>query len=414
LSGSLDSARTLLCSAKIRYGRHSRSQIGLKCRVAPSSVRVACSRTMKAADALCRLISMLFDLARDALRFLLLGTRSSAALKAENIFLRKQLALYLERETKPRRATDATRLSMVLLSRLFSWQRALVSVKPETFLGWHRSGFRLLWRWKSRPRGRPRLPEEIQGLIRRMARENPTWGEERIAAELLLKLGIQLSARTVRWYMPLDIGLGKRVPSQRWMTFVRNQAQAILACDFFIVVTARFRILYVLVAMEVGTRRIAHFNVTAHPTANWTLQQFREVANGEQSYRFVLHDRDSIFSSELDSCLKSMGMRVLKTPFRAPQANAFCERLIGTIRRECLDFVISGNERHVRRILKEWVAHYNHGRPHSSLGPGIPDVGFGHQRPKLRGHHIPSGHQVVARAVLHGLHHEYGLEKRAA
>jgi putative transposase len=153
---------------------------------------------MRTAQSLFRLVFILFALAHDALRFLLLGTRSGCALKAENIFLRKQLALYLEREVKPRRATDAIRLSMILLSRLFDWQTALVNVKPETFLGWHRRGFRLLWRWKSRPRGRPRLPEEVQKLIRRMARENPTWGEERIAAELLLKLGIQLSARTVR------------------------------------------------------------------------------------------------------------------------------------------------------------------------------------------------------------------------
>jgi len=247
-----------------------------------------------------------------------------------------------------------------------------------------------------------------------MARENPTWGEERIAAELLLKLGIQLSARTVRRYMPLDAGPEKRVPSQRWMTFVRNHAQSILACDFFIVVTARFRILYVFVAMEVGTRKIAHFNVTAHPTADWTLQQFRELTMGEVSYRFILHDRDSIFSSELDSCLKSMGMKVLRTPFRAPQANAFCERLIGTMRRECLDFVIPWNERHVRKILKEWVAHYNQGRPHSSLGPGIPDPGPSYEPVTQRGHRIPIDHQVVAKAILGGLHHEYSLERQAA
>lgn len=360
-----------------------------------------------------RLASMLLALAQDALRFLVLGTRSKAALKAENIFLRKQLALYLERKVKPRRATDATRLSMVLLSRLFAWQQALVSVKPETFLSWHRRGFRLLWKWKSRPRGRPRLPEEIQNLIRRMARENPTWGEERIAAELLLKLGIRLSARTVRRYMPPETGPRKRVPSQRWMTFVRNHAEGILACDFFIVVTARFRILYVFVAMEVGSRRIAHFNITAHPTADWTLQQFRELANDEQAYRFVLHDRDSIFSSDLDSCLRSMGMRVLKTPVRAPQANAFCERLIGTMRRECLDFAIPWNERHVRWILKEWVAHYNQGRPHASLGPGIPDPRLCEQAEPC-GHHIPSGRHVAARTILGGLHHEYRWEERRA
>jgi transposase InsO family protein len=197
------------------------------------------------------------------------------------------------------------------------------------------------------------------------------------------------------------------------MTFVRNHSQAILACDFFVVVTAHFRVLYVFVILEVGTRKIAQFNVTAHPTAAWTLQQFREVITGEQPYRFVLHDRDSIYSHDLDSSLKSMGLRVLRTPYRAPQANAFCERLVGTMRRECLDFLIPWNERHVRRILKEWVAHYNQGRPHASLGPGIPHPG-GYQQIKLCGHHIPIHHQVVAKAILGGLHHEYRLEKRAA
>jgi len=366
---------------------------------------------MRTAHSLFRLVPIFFDLAQDAIRFLLLGTRSSAAIKAENIFLSKQLALYPELEVKPRRATDATRLSMVRLSWVFAWQNALVSVKPETFLGWHRKGFRLLWRWKSRPRGRPRVPADLQELIFKMAQKNPTWGEERIAAELLLKLGIRISPRAVRRNMPMDTGPGKRVPSQRWMTFVRNHAQAILACDFFIVVTARFRILYVFyvfVVMEVETRKIAHFNVTAHPTAAWTLHQFREVLTGEQSYRFVLHDRDSIYSTELDAALRSLGVTVLRTPYRAPKANAFCERLVGTMRRECLDFLIPLNDRHVRRILKEWVAHYNHGRPHSSPGPGIPDL-RSCQQANPCGHRIPVDHQVVTKAILGGLHHEYRL-----
>jgi putative transposase len=203
-------------------------------------------------------------------------------------------------------------------------------------------------------------------------------------------------------------------PSQRQMTFVRNHAQAILACDFFVVVTANFRLLYVFVIMEVGTRRIAHFNVTAHPTADWTLQQFREAITGEQPYRFMIHDRDSIYAAGLDAALASMGVRVLKTPFHAPQANAFCDRVIGTIRRECLDFLIPLNERHLRRILKEWVTHYNHGRPHSSLGPGIPDPGSGYQEIKPCGHQIPADQLVRAKAILGGLHHEYRLERRAA
>ena len=226
-----------------------------------------------------------------------------------NIFLRKQLALYLERKVSRDGRPTPLNISMVLLSRLFAWQNALINVKPETFLGWHRKGFQLLWRWKSRPRGRPRVPRQLRELICKMAHQNQTWGEERIAAELLLKLGIQVSPRTVRRYMPTDVGPGKRVPSQRWMTFVRNHAQAIVACDFFIVVTASFRVLYVFVLLEVGTRRIAHFNVTAHPTATWTLQQFREVMMHEQSYRFVLHDRDRIYSSEIDSALQAMDLK---------------------------------------------------------------------------------------------------------
>ena len=212
--------------------------------------------------------------------------------------------------------------------------------------------------------------------------------------------------------MPIDAGPQKRLPSQRWMTFVRNHAQAILACDFFVVVTARFRILYVFVVMEVGSRRLMHFNVTDHPTAAWTLQQLREVIAGEQPYRFVNHDRDSIYSRQLDSAVQALGVNVLKTPFRAPQANAFCERLVGTIRRECLDFLIPLNERHVRRILKEWAAHYNHGRPHSSLGPGVPDLGRSLIWTLLR--NVPRHHRVVARPILNGLHHEYSLERRAA
>ena len=369
---------------------------------------------MQTVSALLRVVSLLFSIVRDSIRFILLWTRSSVSLRAENLFLRKQLALYLERKTKPRRANDATRLTLALLSDLFAWIEALVIVKPETLISWHRKCFQLFWGWKSKRRGRPRIPSNLRNLIAEMARSNPTWGEERIAAELLLKLGIRLSPRTVRRYMPEDRGSGSGPTSQRWMTFVRNHAQAILACDFFVVVTAKFQLLYVFAIMEVGTRRIAHFNVTAHPTASWTLQQFREVNTGELTQHFLIHDRDSIYSSDFDSALQAMDLRILKTPFRAPQANAFCERLIGTVRRECLDFLIPLNERHLRGILKEWMTHYNHGRPHSSLGPGLPDPVFGRQRVVAHGHDIPINYHVVAKPILGGLHHEYKLESWVA
>ena len=206
--------------------------------------------------------------------------------------------------SRRRQATNATRIALIWLARWFDWRQALVLVQPATLIRWHRQGFRLFWRWKSRP-GRPPIPADLQALIRRMARDNPTWGKERIANELLLKLGLRVSPRTVRKYMPKrpDHGRGHRATSQRWRTFVRNHAQAIIACDFCVVVTATFRLLYVFVLMEHATRRILHFNVTAHPTAPWTLQQLREAIPADHGYRFLLHDRDaSSPSSSTSAC----------------------------------------------------------------------------------------------------------------
>jgi len=261
-----------------------------------------------------------------ALQLLRLTTRSQVALTAEILFLRKRLALYQERKIKPRRFNDSARLSLLLLAKLFDWKKALINVKPETFLGWHGKAFRFFWRWKSRG-GRPRLPKDIRQLIEQMAINNPTWGQKRVADELSLKLGILVSPRTVRNYWPDDLDTGtKRISTQRWMTFVRNHASSLVACDFVTVVTATFRRLYVLVVMEVGTRKILHCNVTAHPTADWTSQQFREAIPSDHSYRFLIHDRDSIFSTEVDETTDNLGVKVLRTPVRAPQANAYCER----------------------------------------------------------------------------------------
>jgi putative transposase len=366
-------------------------------------------------DFLSNLLGIMFDLSCDALRLIWSSLRPRYSLAAENLFLRKQLALYLERKVNPRRADVGMKLTLVLLSRMFAWREALTVVKPDTLIRWHRKGFRLFWKWKSKARGRPRIPADLQKLILDMATHNVTWGEERITAELLLKLGIRVSPRTVRRYMPSSPSSPQRGPgSQRWGTFVRNHAEAMLACDFFVAVTTRFRVLYVFLIMEVGSRRIRHLNVTAHPSADWTLQQFREVISGEQPYRFLIHDRDSIYSGDLDSALQAMDLRILKTPYRAPQANAYCERLVGTIRRECLDFLIPLNEQHLRRTLKLWVNHYNRGRPHSGLGPGIPDPEVGGQRVRPCGHHLPIDQRVVAKAILGGLHYEYRLERSAA
>jgi putative transposase len=234
----------------------------------------------------------------------------------------------------------------------------LAVVQPATLIRWHHQGFRLFWRWKSTP-GRPPIPPDLQALIRRMACENSPWGEEQIANELWLKLGLRVSPRTVRKYLPMhrDHGRGKYASSQRWRTFFRHHAQAIIACDFCLVVTATFQHLYVFVVMEHATRRILHANTIAHPTAQWTLQQLREALPADHAYQFLIHDRDAIFSQELDQRIRSLGLRVLKTPVRSPQANTLCERLLGTLRRECLDLMILLTANHLHRILHEWVCH---------------------------------------------------------
>jgi putative transposase len=347
----------------------------------------------------------------DAVCFAGSNLRSRTALLAANLFLRKQLAFYQERQIRPRRLTNAARLWLVLWSRFFDWKSALIIVKPATLIGWHRKAFRLFWKWKSRPGRRP-IPLELRQLIVQMVRENPTWGEERIANELWLKLGIRVSPRTVRAYWPSNRPWSHR-NSQSWNTFVRNHARALLACDFMVAITVRFRVIYVFVVMEIGSRRILHCNVTPHPTAGWTIQQLREARPSDQEYRFLIHDRHGTFSTELDGVITGFGLKVLKTPIRSPQANAYCERLLGTMRRECLDFMIPLNERHLRRILRGWVSHYNRGRPHSRLGPGIPDSRSA-PAPRLHPHHFEEGERVVSTLVLGGLHHEYSLERAAA
>jgi putative transposase len=248
-----------------------------------------------------------------------------------------------------------------------------------------------------------------------MARENPLWGEERIANELLLKLGVRVSPRTVRKYMPKRPA-GYPRGDQRWSTFLRNHARAVIACDFFVAVTTTFRSLYVFVVIHHSSRRLVHFNVTAHPTSAWTLQQLREAVGYEECYRYLIHDHDNIFAKSLDESIASLGMTVLKSPLQSPKANAICERVIDTIRRECLDWLIPVSESHLRLILKSWVGHYKRGRPHMSLGPGVPDpptmpASTQHQKSQ---HRLGEGVVVLAESILGGLHHEYSFEAAVA
>jgi transposase InsO family protein len=345
----------------------------------------------------------------DVLSLVVLFLRSSRALRAENLVLRKQLARYIERGIKPRRVDHAARVSLSLFTRFFDWRDTVVIVRPATIVRWHRLGWRIFWSWKCRA-GRPPIPPELRRLIRRMAVENPLWGEERIANELLVKLGIRVSPRTVGKYIPKR-PQGQPRGDQRWSTFLNNHAKAILACDFFVAVTATFRMLYVFVVIEHGTRRLAHVNVTANPSADWTLQQLRAVVGEESAQQYLIHDRDKIFAKHLDDSIRMLGLEVLRSPVASPKANSICECVIGTIRRECLDWLIPVSEAHLRSILKSWVEHYNGGRPHSMLGPGVPDPPRGVAVvPKSESRHrLAADALVLAKAVLGGLHHEYSI-----
>ena len=216
----------------------------------------------------------------------------------------------------------ATRVSLALFTRLLDWRNAVVNVHPSTMVRWHRLGWRIYWRWKCRA-GRPPIPPELRALIRRMATENPLWGEERIASELLVKLGIRVSPRTVRKYMLKPLA-GRPRGDQRWSTFLKNHAKAILACDFFVAVTATFRLLYVFVVIEHGSRRLVRVDVTAHPSADWTLQQLREVVGFDNGHRYLIHDRDNIFAKHLDESIKALGLSVPKSPPCCLKANSIC------------------------------------------------------------------------------------------
>jgi transposase InsO family protein len=276
----------------------------------------------------------------------------------------------------------------------------LVIVKPETVIGWHRKGFRLYWTWKvrhGRP-GRPPISKEVRKLIRTMSRENPLWGAPRIHGELL-KLGIDIGETSVGKY----IVRSRKPPSQNWRTFLENHVKTMVSVDFFTVPTIRFQVLYVFLVLAHDRRRIVHFNVTAHPTAEWTAQQLREAFPFEQISHYLLRDRDGIFGGEFRKDVKAMGIKEILSAPRSPWQRAYVERVIGTIRRECLDHVIVFNDASLYRHVKSFLAYYQESRTHLSLAKDTPEP-----RPVQP----PEFGRIVAIPQLGGLHHRY--ERRAA
>ena len=280
-----------------------------------------------------------------------------------------------------------------------NWRSCLVIVKPDTVVKWHHQGFRLYWRWLSGPKrtGRPKVPLEVRELIRQISGDNPIWGIPRIRDELTL-LGIHVAESTIRKYRIR----GKTPPSQTWRSFLKNHVKDIAAIDFFTIPTVNFRVLYCFIVLRHDRRRTIHFNVTAHPTAEWTAQQIVEAFPDEEAPRFVIRDRDGIYGQIFQTRVASMGIDEVVTAPRSPWQNPFVERLIGSIRRECLDRIIVINEVHFRRILESYFAYYHESRTHLSLQRNSPvprDI-----EPPERG-------KVIAIPQVGGLHHRY---RRAA
>src|ERR1700726_4429247 len=326
--------------------------------------------------------------------------RSRAALEAEILTLRQQIIVL--RRTAPKKQTFSSidRLIFVCLYRLLTGVRdALAIVKPETVVKWHRAGFRLYWRWKSKARGgRPPVPLGIRKLIREMSIANPLWGAPRIHGELL-KLGIEIGESSVSKYMLR----GRRPTSQTRRTFLDNHRTQLVSIDFFTVPTIRFQVLYVFLVLAHDRRRIVHCNVTAHPTAEWTGQQLREAFPFDQLPRYLLRDRDAIFGDAFREQVRDMGIReVLSTP-RSAWQRSYVERVIGSIRRECLDHVIVFHESSLRRILASYLDYCHRSRTHLSLEKDSPEP---------RAIQPPEMGSVVAVPQVGGLHHRY--ERRAA
>ena len=319
--------------------------------------------------------------------------RDRSQLALENLALRQQLAILRHKAPRPK-LLRTDRAFWVSLARVWDqWRSALILVRPETVLRWHRRGFQYFWRWNSR--GRPCVSPDLIRLIRRMSQENPLWGAPRICSELLL-LGYEIAEATVAKYMT---GRGRRPPSQTWRTFLRNHLRTTVACDFFVVPTATFRLLFCFVILSHDRRHILHFNVTAHPTSAWTAHQLREAFPGDGTEpRYLLRDRDGAYGDAFRRVVRATGIREILTAPQSPWQNPYAERVIGSIRRECLDHLIILSEHHLRRILKEYVHYYNQSRPHLALDRNAPI---------LRDVEPPSQGSIVALPEVGGLHHRY-------
>ena len=322
----------------------------------------------------------------------------------EVLALRQQVAVLKRKRARPS-LNRLDRFFWTTLRHIWPrWSDVLVIVKPETVVGWHRAGFRLYWRWRSRPRGgRPKVSEEIRTLIRRMAAENSDWGAPKIHGELL-KLGFEVCERTVARYLQRLRRRGD--PAKRWLAFLANHREVIAAFDFFTVPTLTFQLLYCFFVIEHGRRRVLHFNITRHPTAEWVVQQLREAFPEAGPYRYAILDNDSKFNADVIAFLKATGLRPKRTSVQAPWQNGTAERWVGSCRREILDHVIALNEQHLRRLIRDYVNYHHDDRIHDSLDKDTPNRRPVETRPS------PTA-TVISSARLGGLHHRYSWREAA-
>ena len=322
---------------------------------------------------------------------------SQKSLLLENLALRQQLSVLKRRHPRPR-LNFFDRLFWLLARQCWSgWKQALLVVTPETVVRWHRAGFRWYWKLISKvrkPTGRTLIAREVRDLIFQMVAENPTWGAPRIHGELLM-LGFDVSERTIsRWMKraPRDPG-----PRKRWLAFLRNHKEAIAAMDFFTVPTVTFGVLYCFFVISHERRRILHFNITKHPTSRWIVQQLREAFPFDSTSRFLLFDRDAKYGLEVPAAVRSLSIHPVRTSFESPWQNGTAERWVGSCRRDLLNHVIALNERHLKRLLSEYVRYHHEDRTH---------LGLAKQTPTGR---IPSAASggIVSHSRLGGLHHRY-------
>jgi putative transposase len=350
-------------------------------------------------------VSLLCLLFRRALAVAALRLRSREFKELEIVVLRHELAVLRRQISRPR-LDERDRVFLAAAGQLLGRKSRSFFVRPDTLLGWHRQLVRKRWTYAGRRSGRPAVSEEIRAVVLRLARENPRWGYERIVGELA-GVGVRVSATTVAKILrQAGVSPASARAQLSWRDFLRAHADSIIACDFFTVETLWLGRLYVLFFLELGSRRVHVAGCTANPDGSWTAQQARQLAwslsERATPARFLIHDRDSKFTRAFDEVFRSEGVEIIRTPFRAPQANAFAERWVGTVRRDCLDWLLISSRRQLERVLRVYVDHYNTHRPHRALGLTAPTPG-----PRLRLVSPGPPDQLRRRDRLGGLIHEY-------